>query len=112
MIGEYLTGAGRDAQDGRGCLWADFPGYSQVYTQLTPNSSSPDLLYPDLLLQLPVPESPLRRGDRRRNRQRRRAEPAPRRRQRAHGRRLGPIRQESLSMCSSGEPWARSAPER
>ena len=32
-------------QDGRACLWADFPGYSQLYTQLTPNSSSPDLLY-------------------------------------------------------------------
>jgi len=46
MIGEYLTGAGRDEQDGRGCLWADFTGFSQIYTQLTPNSSSPDQLYP------------------------------------------------------------------
>jgi len=45
-IGEYLLGAG-EAEDGRGCLWADFAGYSHIYTQLTPNSSSPDLLYPN-----------------------------------------------------------------
>jgi len=46
LLGEYLTGAGRDEQDGRSCLWADFAGYAHLYTQLTPNSSSPDLLYP------------------------------------------------------------------
>jgi prepilin-type N-terminal cleavage/methylation domain-containing protein/prepilin-type processing-associated H-X9-DG protein len=62
MIGEYLTGGGRDAQDGRGCLWADFAGYSQLYTQLTPNSSSPDLLYPIYCFNYPSMNLPCANG--------------------------------------------------
>ena len=52
----------RDEQDGRGCLWADFPGYSQIYTQLTPNSSSPDLLYPIYCFNYPSLNLPCAQG--------------------------------------------------
>jgi prepilin-type N-terminal cleavage/methylation domain-containing protein/prepilin-type processing-associated H-X9-DG protein len=62
MIGEYLTGGGRDEQDGRGCMWADFAGYSQIYTQLTPNSSSPDLLYPIYCFNYPSMNLPCSQG--------------------------------------------------
>jgi len=46
-MGEYLTGLPQeDAPDDlRGVHWIDRPGWSQLYTQLGPNSSSPDL-YP------------------------------------------------------------------
>jgi prepilin-type N-terminal cleavage/methylation domain-containing protein/prepilin-type processing-associated H-X9-DG protein len=44
MIGEYLRSRGA-TNDQRGLLWGDQPGYSQIYTQLSPNSTSPDLLY-------------------------------------------------------------------
>ena len=47
-----------------------------------------------VLLHQPAPEPPLHRHDDRPTRQLRRAKPAPRRRQRRHGRRLGPLRQE------------------
>jgi prepilin-type processing-associated H-X9-DG protein len=48
VFGEYLTGLPRkDAlYDYRGDHWIDIPGYSQIYTQATPNSSSPDLFFP------------------------------------------------------------------
>ena len=62
LMSESLTGAGRDAQDGRACLWADFPGYSQLYTQLTPNSSSPDLLYPIYCFSYPSLNLPCAQG--------------------------------------------------
>ena len=43
-LGEYLRSKGA-SNDQRGLLWGDQPGYSQIYTQLSPNSSSPDILY-------------------------------------------------------------------
>jgi prepilin-type processing-associated H-X9-DG protein len=48
VFGEYLKGLPyRDAPlDYRGVSWIDFPGCSQLYTQSTPNSSSPDLFHP------------------------------------------------------------------
>jgi prepilin-type N-terminal cleavage/methylation domain-containing protein/prepilin-type processing-associated H-X9-DG protein len=60
-IGEYLTGVPQDeyALDLRGVHWIDLPGLSQIYTRLSPNSSSPDLVYPSTFcynrpdLQLP-----------------------------------------------------------
>jgi len=61
MIGEYLTGGG-ELNDGRACLWADFAGYSQLYTQLTPNSSSPDLLYPSYCFNYPTRNLPCANG--------------------------------------------------
>ncbi|MHC5539917.1 DUF1559 family PulG-like putative transporter, partial [Singulisphaera rosea] len=61
LIGEYLTGSG-EANDGRGCLWGDFSGFSQLYTQLTPNSSSPDLLYPSYCFNYPSRNLPCADG--------------------------------------------------
>jgi len=44
VIGEYLRSRG-GPMDQRGMPWGDQPGYGQIYTQLSPNSSSPDLIY-------------------------------------------------------------------
>jgi prepilin-type N-terminal cleavage/methylation domain-containing protein/prepilin-type processing-associated H-X9-DG protein len=48
VFGEYLTGLSQEDApfDFRGVPWIDFPGCSQLYTQSTPNSSSPDLFHP------------------------------------------------------------------
>ena len=48
VFAEYLTGLSQEAapNDFRGVTWIDIPGFSQLYTQSTPNSSSPDLFYP------------------------------------------------------------------
>jgi len=50
VIGEYLRGHrsgpnGGSGNDSRGSIHVDQPGYSQLFTQYTPNSSSPDILY-------------------------------------------------------------------
>lgn len=42
-LAEYLRGPNNGE---RGILWFDSPGLTEVYTQLTPNSSAPDDLYP------------------------------------------------------------------
>jgi prepilin-type processing-associated H-X9-DG protein len=44
VLGEYLTGTGT-TNDNRGIYWSDQPGYSQLYTQNSPNSSIPDFIY-------------------------------------------------------------------
>jgi prepilin-type N-terminal cleavage/methylation domain-containing protein len=44
VLTEYLRSQGA-ANDQRGMPWGDQPGYGQVYTQLSPNSSSPDFIY-------------------------------------------------------------------
>jgi prepilin-type N-terminal cleavage/methylation domain-containing protein/prepilin-type processing-associated H-X9-DG protein len=44
VLGEYLRSRGA-SNDQRGLLWGDQPGYGNIYTQLSPNSSSPDLIY-------------------------------------------------------------------
>ena len=44
LLGEYLRSHGA-ANDQRGMPWGDQPGYGHIYTQLSPNSRSPDLLY-------------------------------------------------------------------
>jgi prepilin-type processing-associated H-X9-DG protein len=45
VMSEYLTGLPESEypDDFRGVHWIDAPGYSQLYTQSAPNSSSPDL---------------------------------------------------------------------
>ena len=43
-LGEYLRSRG-GAMDQRGMPWGDQPGYGQIYTQLSPNSNSPDFIY-------------------------------------------------------------------
>jgi prepilin-type N-terminal cleavage/methylation domain-containing protein/prepilin-type processing-associated H-X9-DG protein len=45
-VGEYLTGTPNSTVDTRGVIWQDEPGGSQIYTQNTPNSSSPDKIWP------------------------------------------------------------------
>jgi prepilin-type N-terminal cleavage/methylation domain-containing protein/prepilin-type processing-associated H-X9-DG protein len=44
VLGEYLRSQGA-SNDQRGLVWGDQPGYGHIYTQLSPNSNSPDLLY-------------------------------------------------------------------
>jgi prepilin-type N-terminal cleavage/methylation domain-containing protein/prepilin-type processing-associated H-X9-DG protein len=44
VLGEYLRSRGA-SNDQRGMPWGDQPGYGQIYTQLSPNSTSPDFLY-------------------------------------------------------------------
>jgi prepilin-type N-terminal cleavage/methylation domain-containing protein/prepilin-type processing-associated H-X9-DG protein len=48
VFGEYLTGLPETEAplDYRGVHWLDLPGHSQLYTNATPNSSSPDLFFP------------------------------------------------------------------
>ncbi|MBY0525615.1 MAG: DUF1559 domain-containing protein [Gemmataceae bacterium] len=48
-LGEYLRALPNYEFDFRGSIWSDQPGYSQLYTQNTPNTSSPDLFYWDWL---------------------------------------------------------------
>jgi prepilin-type N-terminal cleavage/methylation domain-containing protein len=44
LLGEYLRSRGA-SNDQRGMPWGDQPGYGQIYTQLSPNSASPDRIY-------------------------------------------------------------------
>jgi hypothetical protein len=44
VLAEYLRSQGA-SNDQRGMPWGDQPGYGQVYTQLSPNSASPDFIY-------------------------------------------------------------------
>jgi prepilin-type N-terminal cleavage/methylation domain-containing protein/prepilin-type processing-associated H-X9-DG protein len=44
VLGEYLRSRGA-ANDQRGMPWGDQPAYGNIYTQLSPNSNSPDLIY-------------------------------------------------------------------
>ena len=48
VMGEYLTGLpqAEAPYDLRGVHWIDIPAMSQIYTQSTPNSSSPDIFFP------------------------------------------------------------------
>jgi prepilin-type processing-associated H-X9-DG protein len=43
MLGEKLTGT---IKDGRGSAWITNPAHIGTYTEITPNSSAPDVLYP------------------------------------------------------------------
>ena len=44
IIGEYLRSLGK-SNDQRGSVWGDQPGYGHIYAQLSPNTTSPDLIY-------------------------------------------------------------------
>ena len=47
LMGEYLRALpSANNMDFRGLIWGDQPGYSQLFTQFTPNASNNDLLYP------------------------------------------------------------------
>jgi prepilin-type N-terminal cleavage/methylation domain-containing protein/prepilin-type processing-associated H-X9-DG protein len=44
VLGEYLRSRGGSV-DQRGMPWGDQPAYGSIYTQLSPNSTSPDFIY-------------------------------------------------------------------
>ena len=65
LFGEYLTGSGL-ADDWRGGMWPDLAGFGLIHTRNTPNSNSPDLLYPQWCppgLNLPQKNLPCVPGD-------------------------------------------------
>lgn len=62
VVGEYLRSLGA-GNDQRGLLWGDQPGYGHLYTQLSPNSSSPDLLYSGWCDNQPGQNLPCINGD-------------------------------------------------
>jgi prepilin-type N-terminal cleavage/methylation domain-containing protein len=62
VLGEYLRSLGA-ANDQRGMPWGDQPGYGQVYTQLSPNSNSPDFLYVGWCDNKPAQNLPCISGD-------------------------------------------------
>jgi prepilin-type N-terminal cleavage/methylation domain-containing protein/prepilin-type processing-associated H-X9-DG protein len=62
IMSEYLRSRGA-GNDQRGLWWGDEPGYGQLYTQLAPNSRSPDLLYPGWCDNQPQANLPCRDGN-------------------------------------------------
>lgn len=62
VLGEYLRSTGA-SNDQRGMPWGDQPGYGQIYTQLSPNSSSPDLIYVGWCNNQPQQNLPCISGD-------------------------------------------------
>lgn len=61
-IGEYLRSRGAN-NDQRGLSWGDQPGYGHIYTQLSPNSTSPDFIYVGWCDNKPVQNLPCIDGD-------------------------------------------------
>jgi prepilin-type N-terminal cleavage/methylation domain-containing protein/prepilin-type processing-associated H-X9-DG protein len=53
LLGEYLRGLAGFGNDPRGTYYSDEAGMSQLYTQFTPNSSSPDVLWPGYCINRP-----------------------------------------------------------
>lgn len=56
VMAEYLRAPGVGANttnDSRGLIWSDQPGYSQLFTQYSPNASNPDILFPGYCNSLP-----------------------------------------------------------
>ncbi len=62
IFGEYLRSQGA-SNDQRGLLWGDQPGYGIIFTQLSPNSPSPDLLYQGWCDNRPDLNLPCQDGD-------------------------------------------------
>src|SRR6476619_2159560 len=62
ILGEYLRSRGGPV-DQRGMIWGDQPAYGSVYTQLSPNSGSPDLIYKDWCDNQPYANLPCIQGD-------------------------------------------------
>jgi prepilin-type processing-associated H-X9-DG protein len=66
VMGEYLRGmnSGPNAQrDFRGGVWFDQPGYSQLFTRNTPNSSAADQIYGGYCNHLPTQNLPCTDSD-------------------------------------------------
>jgi prepilin-type processing-associated H-X9-DG protein len=62
MMGEYLTALANEEPDCRGLFWSDEPTNSQIYTQFTPNSSSPDVIWPGYCVSRPELNRPCTEG--------------------------------------------------
>jgi prepilin-type N-terminal cleavage/methylation domain-containing protein/prepilin-type processing-associated H-X9-DG protein len=62
VLGEYLRSRGA-ANDQRGMPWGDQPAYGNIYTQLSPNSNSPDLIYVGWCDNKPTVNLPCINGD-------------------------------------------------
>lgn len=62
LLGEYLRSRGGPV-DQRGMIWGDQPAYGSVYTQLSPNSGSPDLIYQGWCDNQPNVNLPCIQGD-------------------------------------------------
>ena len=62
IMAEYLRSTGA-SNDQRGIWWGDQPGYGHIYTQLSPNSTSPDLLYVGWCANHPEQNLPCIDGD-------------------------------------------------
>jgi prepilin-type N-terminal cleavage/methylation domain-containing protein len=62
VLGEYLRSRGA-SNDQRGMPWGDQPGYGQIYTQLSPNSTSPDFIYVGWCNNQPGANLPCINGD-------------------------------------------------
>ena len=62
VLAEYLRSMGA-GNDQRGMPWGDQPGYGHVYTQLSPNTNSPDLLYVGWCDNKPQNNRPCINGD-------------------------------------------------
>jgi prepilin-type N-terminal cleavage/methylation domain-containing protein/prepilin-type processing-associated H-X9-DG protein len=62
IMSEYLRSTGA-SNDQRGLWWGDQPGYGHIYTQLSPNSTSPDLIYTGWCNNQPSQNLPCIDGD-------------------------------------------------
>jgi prepilin-type N-terminal cleavage/methylation domain-containing protein len=62
LLGEYLRSRG-GPMDQRGMIWGDQPAYGSIYTQLSPNSGSPDLIYQGWCENQPNANLPCIQGD-------------------------------------------------
>jgi prepilin-type N-terminal cleavage/methylation domain-containing protein len=66
VMGEYVRGmtSGPNAtRDFRGGIWFDQPGYSQLFTRNTPNSSAPDMIFGGYCNHLPNLKRPCTDSD-------------------------------------------------
>ncbi len=67
VVGEYLRASASGsnaANDLRGQIFADQPGYSQVFTKFTPNPSNEDIIYREYCNSLPEQNLPCTDSDR------------------------------------------------
>ena len=62
LLGEYLRSRGGPV-DQRGMIWGDQPAYGSIYTQLSPKSGRPDLIYKDWCDNQPNVNLPCIQGD-------------------------------------------------
>jgi prepilin-type N-terminal cleavage/methylation domain-containing protein/prepilin-type processing-associated H-X9-DG protein len=62
LMGEYLRSRGA-ANDQRGLLWGDQPGYGHIYAQNSPNTAGPDLIYQGWCDNQPALNLPCISGD-------------------------------------------------